>query len=93
MRRGGAFGAPKPLPGERGYKQRESDRLAEETRQMELNLLKLQKQMAQSRVERQQNPAGGRWRSAATNRGSLRKYGDSVRQGQHKRAANRSKGS
>ena len=41
-------GAIRPLPGQPGYGQRESDKLAEETREMQINLMKLQEQMNQN---------------------------------------------
>jgi hypothetical protein len=91
--------SPPPLPGQPGYKMRESDRLAAETRDMQINLLKLREQMAQVKTRggadggsggsvgggSVNGGGGGRWRSARADRGGLRGYSDSVRKGAHKR--------
>jgi hypothetical protein len=90
-------GAIRPLPGQPGYGQRESDKLAEETREMQINLMKLQEQM--KRVKSKTNfdsaaadNSGGRWRSARSDRGGLRKYNTDIKNGTVKRNSRSKRG-
>jgi hypothetical protein len=88
------FGGPvRPLPGQRGYNMRESDKLAEETREMQINLMKIQEQMKKVKsrggdVDGSDGSSGGgggggggRWRSARADRGGLRQYNNDIKKG------------
>ena len=86
------FGGPvRPLPGQRGYNMRESDKLAEETREMQINLMKIQEQMKKVKsrggdVDGSDGSGGGgggggRWRSARADRGGLRQYNNDIKKG------------
>jgi hypothetical protein len=69
---------------------RESDKLAEETREMQINLMKIQEQMkkVKSRGGDVEDSDGssdgglsGRWRSARADRGGLRQYSKDIKKG------------
>ena len=83
-------GQIRPLPGQKGYGQRESDKLAEETREMQINLMKIQEQMKRVKNrsdETTSDQGGGRWRSARSDRGGLRKYNKDIKNGTVKRGS------
>ena len=83
-----SFSAVKPLPGQRGYNMRESDKLAEETREMQINLMKIQEQMKRVKSDNGEN-TGGRWRSARSERGTLRKYNKDIKSGSVRNSSKR----
>jgi len=74
------FGSVKPLPGQPGYGMKESERLFQETKNMEHKLNKLRAVMSQQKEERSVK-TGGRWASARSDRGSLRSYNKDVKSG------------
>ena len=77
-------GAIRPLPGQPGYGMRESDKLAQETREMQINLMKIQEQMKRVQTKGDQaieEGGAGRWRSARSDRGSLRRYNKDIKSG------------
>ena len=80
-----SFGGPiRPLPGQPGYGMRESDKLAQETREMQINLMKIQEQMKRVKTKGDQaveEGGAGRWRSARSDRGSLRRYNKDIKSG------------
>ena len=83
-----SFRAIKPLPGQPGYNMRESDKLAAETREMQINLMKIQEQMKRVKSRSDEGEGGngggsggGRWRSARSDRGGLRKYNQDIKNG------------
>lgn len=78
----GSFGAPKPLPGQPGYKATESDLLEKDAREMEARLQLLQEKMRQQNEElekNQQRNGGSKWKNAKPDKGSIRQYGTEVR--------------
>ncbi|RYH05291.1 hypothetical protein EON65_45120, partial [archaeon] len=79
----GTFGAPKPLPGQSGYKAAESDLLEKDAREMEVRLQLLQERMRQQNEElekSQQRNGGSKWKNAKPEKGSIRQYGTEVRE-------------
>lgn len=75
------FGAAAPLPGQKGYKMKESQRLMDQTEQMQTRLAGLRDQLSREKEKRQENPlqkGGHRWKSARADRGSIRQYGNDV---------------
>ena len=61
------FGSVKPLPGQPGYGMKESERLFQETKNMEHKLNKLRAVMSEQKEERSVK-TGGRWASARSDR-------------------------
>ena len=74
------FGRAKPLPGQPGYGMKESERLFQETKNMEHKLNELKAVMSQQKEDRSVK-TGGRWASARSDRGSLRGYNKDVKSG------------
>eukprot|EP01032_Pedospumella_encystans_P022955 gene22955-26000_t len=74
----GSFGAPKPLPGQAGYKETETDRLKKDADDMEARLLLLQDKMRSQIGEGGAQAGSGKWSSARTDKGSIRAYGKEV---------------
>ncbi|KDO32692.1 hypothetical protein SPRG_02392 [Saprolegnia parasitica CBS 223.65] len=83
MKARAGFGAAKPLPGQQGYKVKESQRLEADAQRMEEDLLRVRERMALEAQQREKGKAkmkdGNRWRSAREDRGSVRKYAQDVR--------------
>ena len=81
MRSTGGFGAPKPLPGQRGHGSKKSDKLEAEAGKMEVRLQALRMQMSKEKQARESsaNVGGSRWRSAEKTRGSMRNYAKDVK--------------
>ncbi|ETW00087.1 hypothetical protein H310_07513 [Aphanomyces invadans] len=79
----GMFGKAKPLPGQQGYKVKESERLEHEALQMEAQLKQVKVSMAQQQAQREKDHSkmkgGNRWRSAREDRGSVRQYAQDVK--------------
>ncbi|CAK4619493.1 hypothetical protein LEN26_009526 [Aphanomyces euteiches] len=78
----GTFGKAKPLPGQQGYNLKESDRLEDEARRMEAQLVQVKlgmQQQAQREMEKAKMKDGNRWRSARQDRGSVRQYAQDVK--------------
>jgi hypothetical protein len=88
MRKGngnsGTFGAPKPLPGQAGYKATETDLLQKDTENMEARLQMLQERMKQQQAETAESSAraGGSatWGSARKDKGSVGSYAKEVQE-------------
>eukprot|EP01032_Pedospumella_encystans_P021486 gene21486-24372_t len=74
----GSFGAPKPLPGQAGYKETETERLKKDADDMEARLLLLQDKMRSQIGEGGAQAGSGKWSSARTDKGSIRAYGKEV---------------
>ncbi|CAM9376535.1 unnamed protein product [Laminaria digitata] len=77
-----AFGAPVPLPGQPGFRAKPSDSMARETAEMEERLSRLKTDLAAEAEQRQASGpkvGGARWRSARTDRGSVRAYAKDVK--------------
>ncbi|CAM9421135.1 unnamed protein product [Chrysoparadoxa australica] len=75
------FGAPPPLPGQKGYKARPSEAMQEEALRMEQRLAKLRSAMeAEQEAKRRSggNAGRGQWRSGCPDRGSVKNYGKEV---------------
>ena len=71
------FGAPVPLPGQPGFRAKPSDSMARETAEMEERLSRLKTDLAaEAEMREASGPkvGGARWRSARTDRGSVRAY-------------------
>ncbi|CAN0355121.1 unnamed protein product, partial [Scytosiphon promiscuus] len=76
------FGAPAPLPGQRGFGARPSESMARETAEMEERLARLKTDLAAEAEMREAagpRKGGARWRSARTDRGSVRAYAKDVK--------------
>lgn len=77
-----AFGAPVPLPGQPGFRAKPSDSMARENAEMEERLSRLKTDLAAEAEQRQASGpkvGGARWRSARTDRGSVRAYAKDVK--------------
>lgn len=77
-----AFGPPAPLPGQPGYRARPSEAMAVETAEMEERLSRLKTDLMVQAEEREAagpRIGGSRWRSARTDRGSVRAYAKDVK--------------
>lgn len=77
-----AFGAPVPLPGQPGFRAKPSDSMARETAEMEERLSRLKTDLAaEAEMREASGPkvGGARWRSARTDRGSVRAYAKDVK--------------
>ncbi|RHX97595.1 hypothetical protein DYB36_002508 [Aphanomyces astaci] len=79
----GLFGKAKPLPGQHGYKVKESERLEHEASAMEAQLKHVKMGMAQQQEQRDKDKSkmkgGNRWRSAREDRGSVRQYAQDIK--------------
>ncbi|CAM9102802.1 unnamed protein product [Scytosiphon promiscuus] len=76
------FGAPAPLPGQRGFGAKPSESMARETAEMEERLARLKTDLAAEAEMREAagpRKGGARWRSARTDRGSVRAYAKDVK--------------
>ena len=76
------FGAPVPLPGQPGFGAKPSDSMARETAEMEERLSRLKTDLAAEAEKREASGpkvGGARWRSARTDRGSVRAYAKDVK--------------
>lgn len=78
----GSFGPPTPLPGQPGFRSSPSEAMARETAEMEERLARLKKDLnveAEMREATGPKVGGARWRSARTDRGSVRAYAKDVK--------------
>ena len=78
----GTFGEPKPLPGSANFGTKETTRLENEAKEMEVKLQMLQMRMAQQRQEDANIPkvGGSRWNSARSDKGSATMYAKDVQE-------------
>lgn len=88
-RKPAAFGQPKPLPGQAGFKVTTSDLLEKDSLEMEQRLKMLQEKLA---VQAQADAAlpkvgGSRWRSARGDKGSVTAYAKDVQERHKKKSA------
>ena len=89
-----AFGAPKPLPGEAGYKkEKASEVLEKETREMELKLKMLQERMQNDAmmnksVSKQDCVNGNKWNSSREDKGSFTSYAKDLQEKYKKQTSN-----
>ncbi len=77
-----AFGPPAPLPGQPGFRAKPSESMARETKEMEERLARLKTDLAAEAEMREAagpRAGGSRWRSARTDRGSVRAYAKDVK--------------
>lgn len=77
-----AFGTPAPLPGQPGFRAKPSESMARETKEMEERLARLKTDLAAEAEMREAagpRAGGSRWRSARTDRGSVRAYAKDVK--------------
>lgn len=78
----GTFGTPAPLPGQPGFRAAPSEAMARETADMEERLARLRNDLAveaELREATESKQGGFRWRSARTDRGSVRAYAKDVK--------------
>lgn len=78
------MGAPKPLPGQMGYKMSESAILEKEAKEMELRLTSLQTKLKEDSLANPAKSSGSKWGSAKAEKGSLGSYAKEV-QDKHKK--------
>jgi len=85
---GGSFGAPKPLPGQEGYRMPQTELLEREAKDMEVRLAMLQDRMQKQQLDDAAcpKPGGGRWKSARTDKGSVTSYAKDVIENHKKRS-------
>lgn len=88
-RKNDGFGTVKPLPGQAGYKQNETDFLEREAKEMEVRLQMLQSRMQQQNLDDAAlaKTGGSRWKSARTDKGSVTSYAKDVQERIKKRSS------
>eukprot|EP00596_Hydrurales_sp_CCMP1899_P009159 CAMPEP_0119049766 /NCGR_PEP_ID=MMETSP1177-20130426/66250_1 /TAXON_ID=2985 /ORGANISM="Ochromonas sp, Strain CCMP1899" /LENGTH=168 /DNA_ID=CAMNT_0007027377 /DNA_START=45 /DNA_END=548 /DNA_ORIENTATION=+ len=85
-----SFGAPKPLPGQPGFKTSETERMEREAREMEARLKMLKERMEQQQLDDDAAPrsGGSRWKSARPDKGTVLHYAKDVQEKHKKRSEN-----
>lgn len=74
------FGAPKPLPGQAGYKISETEILTREAKEMEDRLKMLHEKVKEEESAVPEKSGGARWKSARSDKGSIRAYAKDVQE-------------